>query len=588
MEMIKKIAAAGLVLSFASTTVFAQSLDDAKKAIDAEQYQKAKSMLKNLTITQADKDENFFYLGWVYLKEDYTDSAKAQFTKGISVNPKSALNYVGLGAVAHVEKDNASATSDFNTAVQLAGKKNGTPFEYIGEAYLLPVSGMATGKNGATVSPADANAAIAILNQGKAADPRNIGLLIALGDAYRSQLQSNDAFNAYSTALTIDPNSPAANVAEGVLWEYADNIDGAIEQFKKALAANPNYGPAYREWAETDLRAAKNDPSQYDAKVKEAADNYKKFISLTDYSPETQMRYADFLIRAKDFVTLQKVATDLSASKGTNLRVYRYLGYAAFENKDYQTAVTSLTKWTTEADPKRLIPTDFLYLGRAQIELKNDSLGVISLRKALALDTTQVDAYGLIADALYKAKKFQEAGDAYHIYAAGSKQAKLLDHYHEGYAYYQAYLAQYRIWQAQQGQKTPSTTAIVPKPDSTLLTKADSAMSYVEHKLSKPNIGILYVHAQIKDFEDSGDRNNIKGYAKPLYEQLVTLITALPSPTADQNSQLLDAYVYLGNYAEFKDKDHAKALDYFNKAKAIDPTDARVTYYFQTAGKPSK
>jgi tetratricopeptide (TPR) repeat protein len=576
MKMINKIAAAGLGLLLTGTSVFAQSLDDAKKAIDAEQYQKAKSMLKNLTVTESTKDENFFYLGWVYLKQDYADSAKTVFTKGVAVNPKSALNYVGLGAVAHIEKDNSTATTDFNTAISLAGKKNGTPFQYIGLSYLLPVSGAAVGPNGSAVSPADANAAIAVLTQGQTAEPKNIGVLVALGDANRSQLKSNEAYNAYSSALAIDPNSPAANVAEGVLWEYADNIDDAVKQFQKALAANPNYGPAYREWAETDLRAAKNDPSQYDAKVKEAADNYKKFISLTDYSPETQMRYADFLIRTKDYVTLQKVAGDLSNSKA-NLRVYRYLGFAAFENKDYITAETSLTKWTSEADPKRLIPTDYLYLGRAQIENKKDSLGVINLRKALALDTTQVDAYGLIADALYKAKKYKEAGDAYHIFANGSKLAKLLDHYHEGYSYYQAYLGEYK--------KANDDKTKAFKPDSTLLTKADSAISYIEHKLKNPNIGILYVHAQIKDFEDSGDRNNIKGYAKPPYEQLVTLITALPTPTADQKSQLLDAYVYLGNYAEFKDKDHAKALDYFNKAKEIDPTDARVTYYFQTSGK---
>jgi predicted negative regulator of RcsB-dependent stress response len=61
MKMISKIAKATLGLVFiGSSSVFAQSLADAKKAIDAEQYQKAKSMLKNLTVTQADKDENFF------------------------------------------------------------------------------------------------------------------------------------------------------------------------------------------------------------------------------------------------------------------------------------------------------------------------------------------------------------------------------------------------------------------------------------------------------------------------------------------------------------------------------------------------
>src|ERR1700761_8668136 len=101
MKINTKVAVALLGLVFIGTAVKAQSLDDAKKAMGAEQYQKAKSMLKNLTVTQADKDENFFYLGWVYLKQDYVDSAKATFTKGLAVNPKSALNLAGMGAVAH-------------------------------------------------------------------------------------------------------------------------------------------------------------------------------------------------------------------------------------------------------------------------------------------------------------------------------------------------------------------------------------------------------------------------------------------------------------------------------------------------------
>jgi len=574
--MINKIAATGLGLLFIGSSVFAQSLADAKKAIDAEQYQKAKSMLKNLTVTQADKDENYFYLGWVYLKQDYLDSAKTIFNKGLAVNSKSALNYVGLGAAAHVEKDNATATTDFNTAVSLAGKKNSTPYLYIGLSYLLPVSGSSIGPKGSAVTAADANAAIAILNEGKAANPRDAEVMTAIGDANRSQLNSNEAYSAYSSALSLDPKSAAANVAEGVLWKYADNFDGAVTQFKAAIAIDPNYGPAYREWAETDLRWADTDPTLHDAKVQEAVDNYKKYISLTDYSVESQMRYADFLITAKDYVTLQKVATDLSASVKSNLRVYRYLGYAAFENKDYPTAETALTKWTTQADPKRLIPFDYLNLGKSELALKKDSLGVLDLRKALTLDTTQVDVYGDIATSLFSLKKYQEAADAYHIYGEKSPHAKLKDHFNEGYSFYEAYLAQARKAQ----------TVKTFKPDSTLLTKADSAFSYVQHKLANPNISVVYYQAQVKDFEDAGDRNNIKGLAKPFYEQYIQLVLAKGgTPDADTKSNLVDAYVYLGNYAEFKDKDHAKALDDFNKAKELDPTDARVTYYFQTSGK---
>ncbi len=204
-----KIASAVLVLiaigtAFIASSVSAQSLDDAKRAIDAEQYQKAKSMLKNLTATQADKDENFFFLGWVYLKQDYADSAKTIFNKGIAVNNKSALNYAGLGAVAHEQKDNAGASSNFNLAITLAGKSS-KPYLYVGLSYLLPLNGTNVGAKGPIVAPADADAAIAVLNKGKVVNPKDADILVALGDAYRSQLKSNEAYDNYSTALTLDP-----------------------------------------------------------------------------------------------------------------------------------------------------------------------------------------------------------------------------------------------------------------------------------------------------------------------------------------------------------------------------------------------
>src|SRR5436309_1882985 len=164
MKIISKIAATGLGLVFAGTSVFGQSLTDAKKAIDAEQFQKAKSMLKNLVTTQSTKPENYFYLGWVYIKQDYPDSAKTQFQKGLSVDPKSALNYVGLGVVAHLDKDAAGTASNFNQAITIASAgKDTKPYVYMGKGYLLPVGGAAN------PTPADAHAALDVLNKGIAA-----------------------------------------------------------------------------------------------------------------------------------------------------------------------------------------------------------------------------------------------------------------------------------------------------------------------------------------------------------------------------------------------------------------------------------
>ena len=157
MKMINKVAAAGLGLVVMGSSAFAQSLADAKKAISAEQFQKAKGMLKTLVKNEPNKDENYFYLGWVYIKQDYPDSAKAVFMKGLNTNANSALNEAGLGIVAKEDKDQAGAQADFTKAMSLAGKDS-KPYVYIGKGYLL---GDANGK----VAPADANAALDVLTK---------------------------------------------------------------------------------------------------------------------------------------------------------------------------------------------------------------------------------------------------------------------------------------------------------------------------------------------------------------------------------------------------------------------------------------
>jgi hypothetical protein len=56
-------------------------------------------------------------------------------------------------------------------------------------------------------------------------------------------------------------------------------------------------------------------------------------MSLTDYSLDSRMRHADFLILAKDYQALQTEAQAMQQLDKVNPRIYRYLGYAAYENK---------------------------------------------------------------------------------------------------------------------------------------------------------------------------------------------------------------------------------------------------------------
>jgi tetratricopeptide (TPR) repeat protein len=560
MKMISKVACAALGLVFVGSSVFAQSLDDARKAIDAEQYQKAKSMLKNLTVTQSTKDENYFYLGWVYLLQEYPDSAKATFMRGIAVNPKSVLNYTGLAVADHLNKDAAGATSNFNIALKEASKHDSRPFLYMGAGYLLLAPAAKQ------VETADANMALEILNKGKLANPKDADILIQIANADRALKNASEAYSNYAAALALDPKNPAAHVAQGVLISNAQNFEDAEKEFQAALAIDANFGPAYREWAETDLYWATQVRSVASAKVKEAVEHYQKFLSLTDNSTESLLRYALFLYNAGDFTTLQSVAATLSKSANSNALVYRYIGYSAYQNKDYQNGLTAMNTWFTKAVPARIIPSDYLYLGRLQIASGKDTVGgIANLKKASDLDTLQVPIVYTEIVSIYKSKKGDYLDMAKTYEESISKQhgkPLLGDHVLEGIYYYYAFAFN-------KGTQ-----------DSTILVKADSALSYAARIATKPLSDVYVTRARIADLRDSKDLTKMRGIAKPYYEKLIEIFTADPPTDPRNKKNFAEAYAYEGNYYVYHDKDDAKAMDAFTKAQAIDPTNGQAKFYF--------
>ncbi|MFD0751712.1 hypothetical protein ACFQZS_16290 [Mucilaginibacter calamicampi] len=571
--MIRRIAVAVTGLALMGSSVFAQSLADAKKAIDAEQYVKAKAMLKNLTNTQPTNAEAFFQLGWVYLAQEYVDSAKVVFDKGVQADAKSPLNFIGLGAAAHLNKDEKTATEQFNKAIELAKKKDAEPFLYIGKAYLL---GAEDGK----LSGENARLAIAALNKGKERDDKNVDVYIELGNAYRSQFNSNDAFKNYQEALTRDPKSVKANTAVGVLWRYADSFDTAEKAFQTATAIDANFGPAYREWAETESRQAGTDRKVAVEKINSAVKHYENFITLTDKSEETLLRYADFLVRAGKWAEVKDVATKLAASPNANARVYRYLAYAAFELKDPKAANEWMGKWIAKADPKRVIARDFLYHGRAQIAAGQDTTKAIeTLTKAVELDSTFADVYRDIAKVNVDRKRYVPAFNAYSNILRKDKNLTFGDYLSVGRFGYFAFT----------DQVTKAKTDPSIKPDSSLLVRADSALSYMQKKMPTPTFYAPLFRARIADLRDP-NRDSKLGLAKPYYEQVIQLLEPKAASVAGQErTALIEAYDYLGNIYAYKEKDDVNAALYFNKAKALDPADAQADFYFkQKAGAKSK
>lgn len=562
--MTKKAITLSLGLVVMGSASFAQSLNDAKKALDAEQYQKATSMLKTLVSSQASKGENYYYLGEVYLRTEYADSARAVFTKGIAADPKFALNYVGLGEADLASGNAASAKTNFDKAVEIASKKDYIPSMFIGKAYV------------ASPKP-DFATALPYLQKADELDKddKAAETFLAMGDFYAAQKKNSEALQNYMRALNIDPNLHRAKVQIGRMYKESRAFPESETALKEVIAADANYGPAYREIAELYMQWANFEPQNFDAKAASALENYKKYLDLTDKSFESKLRYAQFLFYAKDFKTLETEASALASVSKDDPKapvVLRMRGYSAYENKNYPQSLQYMKDFFASIkDTSRIVGSDYLYLGKAYLQAKNDSLALVNITKAVEKDSTNVEALTEVAKAFYDAKNYQKSADIYDKAIAAAPNAKgvLYSYYYNGLARYFQYAA---------GVNAKSN------PSKDILVKADSSIAKVA-KLAPETTDAYLWRGRINSLLDN--ETNPKGLMVPHFETFVQKVTVdKPELAAANAKKLAEAYDQLGAFYASTDK--AKAKELFTKSIAANPAGTFAPAKLKELSAPAK
>ncbi|OAZ05268.1 tetratricopeptide repeat protein [Flavobacterium succinicans] len=527
----------------------AQDVDQARKAIDAEQFEKAKKILKAVLQAKPSNGTASFLLGNVYTYQKEVDSAKIYYQKGIAGSDGAKLNYIGLGQLDLDGNNPTAAQSNFDIAIKDAKRKDATVPTYIARAYM-------------NISKPDFKNAIAILEKAKIDSPQNAELLLALGDAYYLENKQNEAYSAYRSAFQIDPTMLRAKMQLGVLLKGAKSYDLAINAFNEVIAINPNYGPVYRELAETYYKWGRNKPSKSAENMQLAISNYDKYMSLTDYSLASRMRRADFLVLLKNWTELEKEANKMIELDKVNPRIFRYLAYSAFENGNVDVALKSLESFITNPNSK-IIAKDYIYL--AEIKFKKaiaaDGLtidqtmyasGLIDLKKALELEPLATEDLNDIGKKLFSKKFYKEAAS---IFELGTKNTEDKNYVDDNIYYALS------IFYANSKKDVKADVNELKNADAALDKVVTAAPTYQDAFLYKARINrlaenedliIKYYEAYIAKLTEKGELAN-----------------------TNHKTKVIESYNNLA--ASYADKDKAKAVEYFNKTLAIDPTNDYAT-----------
>ena len=543
MNKLKFFSVALLASTFVSQ---AQDINQAKKALDAEQFESAKSILKSIIKQKPSNGAAYYTLGNVYLNQAVEDSAKIYFQNGLKVSEDAKLNYIGLGQIDLDNNDLAAAQAKFDLAIKDIKKKDFQEYIYIARAYM-------------NAKKPDYKSALAILNRADVKNSQDPQMQLALGDAYYGDGKQNEAYVAYRNAFQADNTLLRAKMQLGVLLKGAKSYDEALKAYNEVIAINPNYGPVYRELAETYYKIARNKPSQAAANYKTAIGHYDKYMSLTDYSIHSRMRRADFLILIEDYVALEAEANKMIELDKVNPRIYRYLGYAAYRNDNLDLAIKSLENFIT-SPANKTISLDYLYLGLTKIKKATSAdglsinptsfnAGLIDVKKAVEMDPLVVKDLVEVGKNLFGKKLYKEAAMIFEVGSNLTESKSYLDdNVYYGLSIYYA------------------NNAKDVKIDAVALQKADAAFEKV--LVASPTYYEAYLYRartnRLLEKDDLMTKN---------YEEYVAKVSALGSEETAKpavKTKFIEAYNNIA--ASYANTDKVKAIEYFNKTLAIDPS----------------
>ena len=577
----------GLVIAFflSAVSLRAQTLNDAIRLTENEQYEAASSVFRQLIEKEPANASLYYYFGENYLLSDNPDSAMIMFDMGLKVDPNNLLVPIGrakyllnLYSVAELKRNSKMSGDDYQKAKDNFAKlpvKNPEEEARLNELkansmadealyqkaianvnaanILLDETIAKAGSKNAQIFIEAADALIHFKNKDfdkakglleKAAQlmPKNPEVKILYGDIYSELNNGTLAADYYNKALDLDPKSVQAIVNKGRLYKRSTNFDGAAEEFKNAIKIEDGFAPAHRELGECYYRLGK---------LEDAKEEYRRYLELSKNNCSARIRYASFLYLSKEYSgalnEIDQLNTTCDANSPTLLRI---TAYSLYETKDTVKALNAAKILFDKLSEDKLIGQDYEYYGKILVLNNEDSLGVEMLRKAYLMDSTRCDLLLDIWKSYDKMKKYSEAAAVLEEKVKNCKGATVTDYFNLGRSYF----------------------------FSSNYISADSAFAKVNELTPKYASGFLW-RAKTNSFIDS---TMALGLAKKHYEKYIEVASADTANFARYKSGLVESYRYLAAYYVQVDKNLKEAKENLKKIIEIDPDNQEVKEWIKS------
>ena len=522
---------AGALVAGAQT----QGYKDGIEYYKAGQFDNAKTILeRTLNDANTDKSLAYYYLGQVNLAKGDKAAAQADFEKGRELNPANGYNYVGLGAVALLNKDTDNAQDYFKEAQKLA-KKNAELTVAIARAYYNadPV---------AYAKEIDKN----LLKAHKDSKDKEPSIYVLEGDMKYDKQDFGGAAQQYEQAITFDPNNSEGYVKFANAYFFV-NRDFAIQKLEELLSQQPQSAMAQRELAEKYFKADH---------WRKASDLYGKYIQNPNHFPEDKARYAVLLYWGEKYPESLNVANQILAQDPSNFLMQRIRFLDQTAMKDYAAAVDNAAKFFADNAGGNFTTNDYVTYAEALTGAGQDSLAVVQYEIAAERDPKNGDLLKNLSTVYSQNKDYAKSAEAYDAYLKLQDNPSLNDLFGMSGRYLNAALNASDSIQAKE--------------------LAARGLEYVGQVIDRAQANPLFFQRQGRLFIAANEK---KPDAKAIeaYDKMLELLDADPENMNPANANnALDMYreaysfeiMYYANFNVDKDK-QALFTDKYNKVKEL-------------------